>query len=409
MHARSSDLASLGSIHNPEPRLHRPRAPAGAMEGGYAVEFRGAADMQADIEAWRGLAARALEPSLLCEPDFLLPALQHLAEGRSASLMLVWQERGADRVLRAVVPLAMPRMPLGPREVRMWSPIGGPSGAPLIDRDRPEATIETVLKGLSAQGARCASLSLPRLASEGPVSRALANIAKRSGRRLNRFASERGIWTAFAGPQGDIRRSPRETPVPMAGRSIRVEHARTARDIRDAIETFLVIDALEAKECRRAPLIQDPGAASFIRTATRQFARARRCRVVTIRIDGKAAASAITLETGDAAWLWATTSLSEAEALRPALLAAIAARARRRRKTLYVLDETAAANDGVAGELGLARIALVDACVSTRPGASASAAAVHLKQHLDRRVRRIAQDGYRRLRGLTLRPAAAAG
>ncbi|CAA9360103.1 MAG: hypothetical protein AVDCRST_MAG90-2955, partial [uncultured Microvirga sp.] len=54
-----------------------------------------------------------------------------------------------------------------------------------------------------------------------------------------------------------------------------------------------------------------------------------------------------------------------------------------------------------AARLGLRRTALAEYFVPTRPGASAGAAAVHLKQRVDRGLRRMAHEGLRRLRGLT--------
>jgi len=366
-----------------------------------AVELRSPAEMEDVLEPWRALAARALEPALSAEPDLLLPALQHLAGGRQASLMLVWRVSGTARVLRGVLPLASRRLGLGSREVLLWGPGPGWLGAPLIDREDPEATIEAALRGLCARGG-CAGLTLPLLAEEGPIARRLAEVAARSGRRLDRFACDRTVW--IAPPEGPDSDEPaRSGARPSAGPRLELEQARAGREIRDAVETFLVLDSMAANAARRASLVQDPGVATFVRTATRQFARSRRCRVDTLRSAGAPAASAITFETGDAVWLWASAVLPEAEAHRPALLRPIAARARRRRKTLYILDESLI-GEASPPELGLRRTALADHFVSTRPGASA---AVHWRRHLERKVQELAHEGLRRLHRLTGRSSAA--
>jgi hypothetical protein len=192
---------------------------------------------------------------------------------------------------------------------------------------------------------------------------------------------------------------------PNAG--FQVEHARTARDVRDAVETFLVLDALSASAGRRAPLVQDPGATSFLRTMTRQLAHGRRCRVEVMRVEGKTVLAAIVLETPGAAWLWSVAALPGGERFREPLLAMIAARAQRRRDAFYVLDG-AAVDAESARRLGLMPLRLMNILVSTRARPS-HAADVHLKGRLDGRFRTIAGEGYRRVKGLMPRPAAAAG
>jgi hypothetical protein len=358
--------------------------------------------MQDAIEPWRALRARALEPALFAEPDLVLPALQHLEHGRHITLMLVWRNMTTARILRGVFSLAPPRLTLGPREARLWQPGPEAVGTPLIDREQPEATIEAALRGLGSRGRGPAGLTLPTLTEDGPVARALAAVAGRSGRRLDRLTSTRTVW--IAGPNG-----PEDGHAPgrdasrvraEAGVRVTVEQARGGREIRDAVETFLVLDALAASAAGRTPLVQDPGVSSFVRTTTRHFGRERRCRVDTLRVAGLAAAAAITLETADAVWLWASAARPDAEAQRQALLPPIVSRARRGRKTLYLLDATLV-TEASAARLGLRRAALADHFVPTRPGASAGAAAVHLKQRVDRSLRSMAHEGLRRMRGLT--------
>lgn len=370
--------------------------------GTFMVEFRAGGEMHDAIEPWRALAARALEPALFAEPDLVLPGLQHLEGGRHVSLMLVWRHTTTGRILRGVFPLASPRLTLGPREARLWQPGPEAVGGPLIDREQPEATIEAALRGLCAPARRHAGLTLPALAEDGPIAHALADAAALSGRRLDRFASARAVWIAAPdGPEGGHAPGRDASRVRAdAGARVTLEQARGPREIRDAVETFLVLDALAANAAGRAPLVQDPGVASFVRTTTRHFARARRCRVDTLWVADAAAAAAISFETADAVWVWASAGRPDAEAQRQALLPPIVLRARRGRKTLYLLDGALVTAASAAG-LGLRRAPLADHFVPTRPGASASAAAVHFRQRFDRGLRRMVHVGLRRLRGLT--------
>jgi hypothetical protein len=95
---------------------------------------------------------------------------------------------------------------------------------------------------------------------------------------------------------------------------VEMDHARTARWVRDAVEELLVLDATEAASRRGQALLQTTGMASFIRIVTRKLAHAGRCRVDVLRVDGCAVGAAIILESEHQAWLWriaADASLSQ--------------------------------------------------------------------------------------------------
>src|SRR4051812_48628847 len=139
-------------------------ARAGAMaDGAYAVELRTAAEIQGELEAWRALAQRAVEPSLFGEPEVLLPAMQHLPDGRQVVLLLVWQAGAAGRALRGLFPVVMPRVPLAPGEIRLWQPGLLGFGMPLVDEERPAEVVAAALSFCASRGARYGSLMLPRL------------------------------------------------------------------------------------------------------------------------------------------------------------------------------------------------------------------------------------------------------
>jgi len=281
---------------------------------------------------------------------------------------------------------------------------------PLVDRDMPVEIIEAALGALNARRSRCAGLMLAQLAAGGPTVEILVDAARRNGHRLDQFTRGSGAWLLparedeLAGPQ----REGSAKPQGLGGKAgFQIEHARTARDVR-AVERFLVLDALSANARRRAPLVQDPGATSFLRTVTRQFAHRSRCRVDVVRVEGKPVLAAIVLGTPGAAWLWRVAALPEGEHLRDGLLTTIVARAQRRREALYVFDGVAV-DDERAPRLGLKPLPVTDMLVSIQAKRSPRDAAVHLKGHLDRRVRGIAGEGYRRVKNLMPRPVAAAG
>ncbi|HEX8168610.1 MAG TPA: GNAT family N-acetyltransferase [Beijerinckiaceae bacterium] len=386
MEARSSAFLGIDPVSIPAPPS-RPRPAWMAPGGGYEVELRAVQDVGADIEAWQDLAGRAMEPGLFAHPAVLLPALQHLPDGRQATLLLVWQQ-APRRVLRGLFPVLMPRLPLAPGEVRLWRPAAFPVAAALLDRERSEAVLGAALSFCDARGPRCASLVLTAVLADGPLARSCAAAAAASRRRIEPLPLPYALAAAsLPSPEGFV---------PRRDRQLRIGQARSPAQVRDAVETFLVVDAAAAKARGAAALIQDPGMASFVRTMTRELARRGRCRVDVLRQGGDPVAAAIVIEDADALWLWRAAAVPGGASHADRLVVASAARARRSAKRLIVTDAAGLSSEA-AGALGLKPLGLADLLVSTRPGHSPGAAAIRLKVRVDRGLRRIAAAGLQRL------------
>ena len=247
MEARSAPFFGTGPV-SPRPAPRRLRPAWTRPGGGYEVELRTAQEIGADLAAWRALADRSVEPALFADPDVLLPALQHLPDGRQVSLILVWQPAAPARVLRGPFPVAMPRIPLAPGEVRLWRPAGFPVCAALLDSERPAAVLAAVLSFCAARGQRCAGLAATALPAEGPLAESLRTVAAASRRRLERLSPRHDVATATAFVTDEW---------PSRDPQLRLAQARTPGQVRDAVETFLVLDAAAAKERRTAGA--DPG------------------------------------------------------------------------------------------------------------------------------------------------------
>ena len=55
-----------------------------------SAEWKALAELDAmDVDAWRGLVVRALEPNVFLEPSFALAAAKHLAGGRDVGAILI--------------------------------------------------------------------------------------------------------------------------------------------------------------------------------------------------------------------------------------------------------------------------------------------------------------------------------
>jgi hypothetical protein len=265
--------------------------------------FTTAADLRLELPAWRALAERAAEPGSLAVPEVTLAALQHLPSGRDVPLLVA--RRGGD--LEAVVPLSPPRFGLMGGDVRPWRPDLLPPLPPLVAGERTGEILEALLDALAARR-RASRLVLPGLAPEGPVARSLAAVAARTGRALSRNGVRGPVRIAHDGPRaGEAERAERraalEARLAAEFGTPRLERARAPRQIRDAVEIVLTLDALSATPARPA-LVSDPGAASFLRTVTRQLAALRRCRADVLFLgDRPVAASVMALGAGGASLL----------------------------------------------------------------------------------------------------------
>lgn len=249
---------------------------------GWRIETARPRDLTAEtVAAWRALATRALEANPFMEADYVLAAAQHLPEGRHVVLILVWQ----GTTLRGVLPTVAPRLPLPRRSVRLWeAPLAG-AGTPLLDRDAARPALAAALAFLARPEPRVASLALTGLTARGPLAALLAGAPDLPGAR----------WTVRPGlSRGALR---------LAG-SVRV----TGSGVRDAVETFLALDAARAERGRGESLLQDPASATFVRAATRRFAAREACTVEIDLREDRAVGATLLLGHGDGArpWLAAT-------------------------------------------------------------------------------------------------------
>lgn len=335
--------------------------------------------MQEHLKAWRHLAERAIEPNVFAEPEFVLPGVKHWPEGRRVAFLLVWH----GDALRALVPVVPPRRFAVTGTVSAWRPLLSSSGVPLIDRTAPDATLERVLGSLAARDPRTGGLAFPQVPETGPFAAVLRAMAGCTGRSLTRLQSrQRPVlaegWRALdAGDGGagrdafhELRR--RRQDLATLG-PVSIDQARDPRQVRDAIEEFLVLEAGGRMGSRGEATIQNPGAASVMRVISRSLARARRLRVDVLRLGTRPVAAAIVVTDAAGAWLWKTTEDESLAHLSPrAQLMLEMSRGRLERPRLDFADPAGPPDDLMIEALWPARTAVADYLVSVAPQPSAA-------------------------------------
>ncbi|WP_279356361.1 GNAT family N-acetyltransferase [Methylobacterium indicum] len=250
-----------------------------------------------EVEAWRSLMARALDPSVYADPDFALTMAQHLADGQTLAVLLVWQDGARAPILRGALPLRLPAHQAMAGRARLWRlPLAGSAEA-AINAGYASAVLRAALDHLRGSPLHLVDLLWPDLRPDSALAVALGEAAGGTGRRLT-LAEQ-------AAPRAAV-------PAPLtlpAGRTS-LERVRDPARLRDAVEHFLVLDARRGADS----LLADPATATAFRVVTRRFAHRRQACVDLVRRDGEVVAAAIHLATGRHDTIWRQAGLCLAQA-----------------------------------------------------------------------------------------------
>jgi CelD/BcsL family acetyltransferase involved in cellulose biosynthesis len=365
---------------------------------GYAAEIRTAAEMESEVEAWRDLAARAGEQNIFAGPDVVLPGMQHLPEGRGSMLLLVWEgarSTAAGGILRGVLPIVMPRLPMV-RRVKVWCPVPDAPGIPLIDGASPGEVIEAALAFLAARHPRFTGLEFLRVPADGAFAAALRAAAGRTRRAITASATCRR--RILVGSEGMRRRIINDLHEGRQRLSVlgpvEMDRARTGRWVRDAVEEFLVLDAGAARP--GGALLQSTGTANFLRTATRRLAQAGHCRVDVLRAGGRAIAAAIVIEDERQAWLWHVAADPSLAGLTPETQLILDVTRTQLDRTDIARTEACAGCEALVMQDFWREETAADYRVALRPQSSPAALAARIGEELKRNLRFMSREAFSR-------------
>lgn len=260
-------------------------ATAAPAEGAtWRVDLREARAVDDDTAAaWRALMVRGAVTDPLRDPDHLLPLARHRPAGRRVAVALAWsRDEDGPETLRGVIPLAMPHPVWGGR-ARLWQPAEAGGAIALIDGTAAEA-VETALRGRLRALRRPVGLAATLDPAPTPAPGRLTLVASRAARRAIPRDALVGVRAEGWEPPADAE----------------VASVSEPAAIRDAVESFLALDARTAK----APIVADPSEASLVRVVTRLFARRHAMRVDLFRRAGELVAGTLHLGSGPGAVAW---------------------------------------------------------------------------------------------------------
>jgi CelD/BcsL family acetyltransferase involved in cellulose biosynthesis len=252
-----------------------------------------------EIAAWRALADTAAEPNPFFEPDFVLPAARHLAS-RDVGLLAVENGDGWSAC-----------MPVAPMRVGGFSPGVGTwrhqycfLGTPLVDRDRLEPAIGTLLRHPLGKGP--APLFMAEAMSDGPVLGALhhclaeeklAIVFEADHERASLHRRSDGVYSEGkrAHRRRELQRLWRRLEEDL-GEELEVEESTGERPV---WEDFLELESSGWKGRNATALAADPSHATFFRELCASFAEAGRLQMLTLKAGKRIVAMKCNISAGD--------------------------------------------------------------------------------------------------------------
>ncbi len=345
----------------------------------FEVQWRELSQLEAIVDDWRELAACALVPNVFYEPAFALAAAPVF--GREVGAVLVWSGT-APRKLLGFFPARLETRRYGLKLSMLvgWTHPFAPFGAPLVEREAAEPVIAAWLAHVAGDAALPGLLLLPYLPEEGPFAAALSAILRRAQM-----------------PAADFNRHARALLAPRGDRSAYVEHAlgprqfrelrRTARRLSElgallfttatepdavaaATEDFLALEASGWKGRANASAACNDEIRGFVKAAIRGLAAERKVAINRVFLDGRPIAAAITLRSGDTAWLWKAAYDEALARYSPGvMLAASLTEELVNDASIERTDFCVAAGHRVMNHTWSERLALCDLMIAARPEA----------------------------------------
>ncbi|TCD13698.1 GNAT family N-acetyltransferase [Oricola cellulosilytica] len=261
----------------------------------------------------------ALEPNIFFAPRFLVPAMSRLDE-RQVHLMLLQDGSGESPETRFLMPFSIekPGFAIGPDVIRAWANPFGPYGAPLVERREATRTLEDLVATLGDPDLPLPKvLVLPDVMMSSPAIAALRGVAIGRGLPVTTTGAVRRPFLESGldsvayfkdGVSGQGRRNlGRHRRQLEALGAFEYEIARSPKDVRVAMEEFLLLENAGWKGRQRTSLAADRFRAAFAREAINNLAERDLCRIHSFKLDGRVIASLIVFVQAGHAWTWKTT------------------------------------------------------------------------------------------------------
>lgn len=277
-------------------------------------------------EAWDGLAQNALWRNASFEPNYLLPALKHLAS-ESVRVMAV-EDLAANRRQRmvALVPFEEKRVYRLPfKAVEIWKHDQCFDSTPLLSKNFAPDAWQSICKKLIADN--YALLSLDTVLAESKFDSVLRNAEKELG--IARFQRDHFQRAAFTPDQtvesytkNHVSKSLRKNTGRLLRRledtgTVSWETSDSSNDFEQLAEDFLRIEASGWKGEEGTALLSSDSTSAFYRQLIRESANDGKARFLSLKLDGRPIAMLSDIQTGQCVYSYKTAYDDEFSAFSP--------------------------------------------------------------------------------------------
>jgi len=369
----------------------------------------------AETGAWQALIGRVLEPNVFLEPGFILPLLQNTDVYSRLRFLAVWLENASTPRLIGLFPFFKPRFKYGVL-LNSATTAHSPLGTPLLDRDHAGTALQAFCDGLRQQFPLAAGFHLPFLPVEGSAFLAMAAFAKATGREISfthRFARA-GLFSSLdaqslvSSKRRKFYRQQRHQLEKLG--SVTYERAADPQQLALASEEFLALEAEGWKGRRHTAFLSSPSQSAFFRASIKHLALQGKCRIDSLRLDGRPIAMGIVLKSGDQAAFWKTCFDERFAWLSPgAQLTLELTQSQLADPAVSLTDSCAVPDHPMINHIWRQRIDMADVLLPLRPrkafylGQSALLGSALAIDHLPSTLRRMAKILLKNIAGL--RPA----
>jgi CelD/BcsL family acetyltransferase involved in cellulose biosynthesis len=343
---------------------------------GDRVEIGDLAGAWAHEGAWRDLGARALEPNVFAEPEFVLSALRHIALAGRRQLLFVWRDLPNRHLIGAAV-VEFPLRLFGLAVARLWQGEQAGLAALVVDREAAEAALEAILDWIARERPGIIGLFAPTLVVDGPTESILRSIAARRQTLFRRFGprNRAALGIAQGKMQGFEQSLPKKRLKEWSRQMRRLRERGDVefRIVRDssATEPFFALEAKGWKGGQGTALGADPGLAAFTRSMLDSLAQQGKLAVHLLELDGEALAAGLLLRSGERAFYWKTAYDESYSEYSPGVqLTLEMSRIQQRDTTIALTDSCAIEGHPMIERLWAARLEFADTVVATRPEAA---------------------------------------
>ncbi len=258
-----------------------------------------------DEQAWRSLAARAVEPNPLFEPDCVIPAARHQSFGSEIDLVVAEE----NDEMQACIPVRRVRRwhkvpyPIVTTQVRRMIYLGTPLIAPEHGIDACASLFDTLAEQRARGGARV--LALEEITSDGPVDAFVRAAAEQRGYPRYEFETfDRGfVRRRVTFDSRDIHR-------PETIRTVAKKRRRLTRELGEepklvdhggsssAVMDYIALEASGYKADLGVAMTTAAGEPNYFREMCERFSAAGRMHIVALEAAGRILAMNVWIRAG---------------------------------------------------------------------------------------------------------------